>query len=55
MTENEALKVKVTLIPQLGDPVNIKVKDISDPVLKAELLHILMSNKMKIGKIVKRI
>ena len=56
MDEAQALEITVTLVPKLGGPIEIKIKNINDLKVKAELLQLLMSNRITAkGKIVKRL
>lgn len=48
-------EVVVTIIGQLGDSMDVKVKDISDPALKTEISSLLNSNRIVIhGRLIKR-
>lgn len=55
MSQVDVTDTVVTIVGQLGDPVDVKVKDITDPVVKAEIIKLLNSSKMRIGKLVKRL
>lgn len=48
-------EVVVTIIGQLGNSMDVKVKDISDPDIKAEMTQLLNSNRIVIhGRLIKR-
>lgn len=49
-------EVVVTIIGRLGNSMEVKIKDITDPALKAEVTQMLTANRAFFkGKLVKRL